>query len=121
LDLLPLPTSFDFVHKEGFSKSKFIKEFHEKVKHQIQAHVEKIAHSKNKGKRVQSFNEGDLVWLHLRKERFPNIRKSKLSPRGDGPFQIIKKLKFMTPRQASKDQHRLKEKIEKERIEKEEI
>jgi len=28
---------------------------------------------------------------------------------------------FMTPRQASKDQHRLKEKIEKERIEKEEI
>ena len=29
------------------------------------------------------------------------------------------KLKFMTPRQASKDQHRLKEKIEKERLEKE--
>jgi len=29
------------------------------------------------------------------------------------------KLKIMTPRQASKDQHRLKEKIEKERIEKE--
>jgi len=27
----------------------------------------------------------------------------------------------MTPRQASMDQHRLKEKIEKERIEKEEI
>jgi len=27
----------------------------------------------------------------------------------------------MTPRQASKDQHRLKEKIEKERIEKKEI
>jgi len=27
----------------------------------------------------------------------------------------------MTPRQASNDQHRLKEKIEKERIEKEEI
>jgi len=31
------------------------------------------------------------------------------------------KLKFMTPRQASKDKHRLKEKIEKERIQKEEI
>jgi len=30
------------------------------------------------------------------------------------------KLKFMTPRQASKDQHRLKQKIEKERIEREE-
>ena len=31
------------------------------------------------------------------------------------------KLKFMTPRQASMDQHRLKEKIEKEIIEKEQI
>ena len=31
------------------------------------------------------------------------------------------KLKFMTPRQASMDQHRLKEKIEKERIEKEQL
>jgi len=31
------------------------------------------------------------------------------------------KLKFVTQGQASKDQHRLKEKIEKERIEKEEI
>ena len=30
-------------------------------------------------------------------------------------------LKFMTPREAKKDQHTLKEKIEKERIEKEEI
>jgi len=31
------------------------------------------------------------------------------------------KFKFMTPRKASKDQYRLKEKIEKGRIEKEEI
>jgi len=31
------------------------------------------------------------------------------------------KLKIMTPRQASKDQHRLKERIDEERIEKEEI
>jgi len=30
-------------------------------------------------------------------------------------------MKLMTPRQASKDQHRLNEKIEKERIEKEEL
>ena len=31
------------------------------------------------------------------------------------------KLKFMTPREVKKDQHTLKEKIESERIEKEEI
>ena len=92
LDLLPLPSSFNFVHKEGVSKSQFIKDFHEKVNSQIQAQIEKIAHSKKRGKRVWSFNEGDLVWLHLRKVRFPHLRKSKLGPRGDGPFQILKKI-----------------------------
>ena len=29
---------------------------------------------------------------YLRKDRFPNQRKSKLSPHGDGPFQILKKI-----------------------------
>ena len=38
------------------------------------------------------FKEGDLVWLHLRKERFPNHRKNKLMPRCDGPFKILKKV-----------------------------
>ena len=35
------------------------------------------------------FEPGDWVWLHLRKERFPTQRKSKLHPRGDGPFQVV--------------------------------
>ena len=35
------------------------------------------------------FNIGDLVWLHLRKDRFPNERKSKLLPRADGPFKVL--------------------------------
>jgi len=55
------------------------------------------------------------AWLHFKMLNF------------DGRFLYLRheghemKLKFMTPRQASKDQHRLKEKIEKERIEIEEI
>ena len=35
------------------------------------------------------FNIGDLVWLHLRKDRFPNERKSKLLPQADGPFKVL--------------------------------
>ena len=35
------------------------------------------------------FNIGDLVRLHLRKDRFPNERKSKLLPRADGPFKVL--------------------------------
>jgi len=55
------------------------------------------------------------AWLHFKmlnlEERSPYLRHE-----GDEM-----KLKFMTPRQANKDQHRQREKIEKERIEKDEI
>ena len=35
---------------------------------------------------------GDWVLLYLRRDKFPSQRKSKLSPRGDGPFQVLKKI-----------------------------
>ena len=43
----------------------------------------------NKGRTRVVFQPGDWVWVHFRKERFPNQRKSKLHARGDGPFQVI--------------------------------
>ena len=52
------------------------------------------------------------AWLHF---KMLNLDERSLYLRQEGHEM---KLKFMTPRQASKDQHRLKEKIEKERIEK---
>jgi len=55
------------------------------------------------------------AWLHF---KTLNLDERSLYLRHEGHEM---KLKFMTPRQASKDQHRLKEKIEKERIEKEQI
>jgi len=55
------------------------------------------------------------AWLHF---KALNLDECSLYLRNEGHEM---KLKFLTPRQASKDQHRLKEKIEKERIEKEEI
>jgi len=54
-------------------------------------------------------------WLHF---KTLNLDERSLYLRHEGHEM---KLKVMTPRQASKDQHRLKEKIEKERIEKEQI
>jgi len=55
------------------------------------------------------------AWLHF---KALNLDQRSLYLRHEGHEM---KLKFMTPRQAIKDQHRLKEKIEKERIEKEKI
>jgi len=54
-------------------------------------------------------------WLHF---KMLNLDERSLYLRHEGHEM---KLKFMTPGQASKDQHKLKEKIEKERIEKEQI
>jgi hypothetical protein len=44
-----------------------------------------------------AFEPGDLVWLHLRKDRFPDLRKSKLlprddGPRDDGPFKVLDRI-----------------------------
>ena len=55
------------------------------------------------------------AWLHF---KTLNLDERSLYLRHEGHET---KLIFMTPRQASKDQHRLKEKIEKERMQKEEI
>jgi len=38
------------------------------------------------------FHLGDLVWVHLRKERFPSKCKSKLMPRVDAPFEILERI-----------------------------
>jgi hypothetical protein len=35
---------------------------------------------------------GDLVWLHLRKEQFLDLRKSKLMFRANGPIKILEKI-----------------------------
>jgi len=55
------------------------------------------------------------AWLHF---KALNLDERSLYMRNEGHEM---KLKFLTPRQTSKDQHTLKEKIEKEIIEKEEI
>ena len=46
----------------------------------------------NKGRRDVQFKPADLVWIHLRKERFPSKRKSKLLPRSEGPFKVLEKI-----------------------------
>src|SRR4051812_4747287 len=46
----------------------------------------------HKTKKAMIFDEGDLVWIHLSKDRFPKERDSKLKPRGDGPFKVLKRI-----------------------------
>ncbi|RDY09724.1 hypothetical protein CR513_05875, partial [Mucuna pruriens] len=54
--------------------------------------VDQYAKHVNKSKREKVFKEVNLAWVYLRKERFPSLRKSKLLPKGDGPFKILRRI-----------------------------
>jgi translation initiation factor IF-1 len=92
LDLLPLPNTSVLKHKDGKAKAEFVRKMHEQVKLQIEKKNESYAKSANKGRKKVVFEPGDWVWVHMRKERFPSQRKSKLQPRGDGPFQVLSRI-----------------------------
>nr|KYP71384.1 hypothetical protein KK1_010643 [Cajanus cajan] len=92
MGLIPLLDVVSFIHQEGASRVEFVKKLHERVKTQIQQQTEKNTKHNNKGQKKVIFKQGDWVWLHLRKERFPTKRNSKLNPREDGPFQVIQRI-----------------------------
>jgi hypothetical protein len=65
---------------------------HETTKLKIEKMNEKYHTATSKGRKEVKLEPGDLVWLHLRKERFPELRKSELMSRAAGPFKIIAKI-----------------------------
>ena len=68
---------------------RYLKKTHEDIRQTIKRQVQQLATKLNVKKHPMIFNIGDLVWLHLHKDRFPNERKSKLLPRADGPFKVL--------------------------------
>uniref|UniRef100_A0A2N9ENF7 Retrotransposon gag domain-containing protein n=1 Tax=Fagus sylvatica TaxID=28930 RepID=A0A2N9ENF7_FAGSY len=77
---------------DGQKKAEMVKKLHESVQQHIEKKIEQYANKANKGRRQVIFEPSDWVWVHMRKERFPARRRSKLHPRGDGPFQILEKI-----------------------------
>jgi len=69
-----------------------VKSIHKRVRLQIAQKNEKFASQANNGRRRVIFEPGVWVWVHMRKERFPTHRRTKLHPRDDGPFQILEKI-----------------------------
>ena len=91
LDLLPLPLQ-ERANMEASKRADYVKKIHMKTKEEIEKKVKCYASKANRHRKKLLFQPGDLVWVHLRKDRFPEKRKSKLMPRGDGPFRILEKI-----------------------------
>ncbi|GJU54536.1 RNA-directed DNA polymerase [Tanacetum coccineum] len=91
LDLAPLP-AVDSYSVEGEAQATQIKALHEQVRDQITKHNLQYQARANKHRKHVVFNEGDLVWIYLRKDRFPPGRYGKLQDRADGPFRVLKRI-----------------------------
>ncbi|KAK1617406.1 hypothetical protein QYE76_022923 [Lolium multiflorum] len=91
LDLLPLPIH-ERVNMEASKRADFVKKIHVKTKELIEKKGKSNAARKNMKRKEMLFKPGDLVWVHFRKDRFPQLRKSKLKPRGAGPYKVLAKI-----------------------------
>jgi hypothetical protein len=65
---------------------------HETTKLNIEKLNDKYRIATSKGRKEVKLEPGDLVWLHLRKEQFPELRKSKLMSHAVSPFEILAKI-----------------------------
>ncbi|KAJ0454022.1 putative nucleotidyltransferase, Ribonuclease H [Helianthus annuus] len=91
LDLAVLDTSSKF-SQEACELAADIKSIHQQIHDKITQANELLKYKRDKGRKHILFKPGDLVWLHFRKERFPSKRRSKLSPRSEGPFKVLAKV-----------------------------
>ncbi|KAK1696340.1 hypothetical protein QYE76_013037 [Lolium multiflorum] len=91
LDLLLLPIH-ERVNMEASKRADFVKKLHVKTKELIEKKGKSNAARMNKKRKEMLFKPGDMVWVHFRKDRFPKLRKSKLKPRGAGPYKVLAKI-----------------------------
>ncbi|CAM8885176.1 unnamed protein product [Rhodiola kirilowii] len=90
IDLISLPHVV--YSSKGETRADFVKKLHQKVTNNLEEKIEKYKQQADKHRKEVTFEPGDWVWLHMRQERFPDKRKSKLAPRGDGLFQVLEKI-----------------------------
>ena len=89
--MLPFPVN-EMTSLDGQKKAEMVKKLHGSVQQHIENKNEQYVTQANKGRRQVLFEPGDWVWVHMREERFPTYRRSKLHPRGDGSFQVLEKI-----------------------------
>ena len=91
LDLIAKPASKE-ESMSGVERSQQIQKIHQKASERLKKTQEQQRIQGDKHKKTRVFHPGDLVWIHLSKDRFPNRRSQKLSPRADGPFKVIERI-----------------------------
>ncbi|RDY13385.1 hypothetical protein CR513_01692, partial [Mucuna pruriens] len=79
LDLFPLLDVTSRLNEDGLFKAQFVKKLYERARSHIEKKVYQYAKQVHRGRKEKVFENEDLVWVHLRKKRFPSLRKSNLN------------------------------------------
>jgi hypothetical protein len=91
IDLLPLPSSVQN-NLDATQHAELLLKLHATTKDNIERMNVKYKVAGDRGRKHVVFKVGDLVWLHLRKDCFPDFCKSKLMPQADVPFRVLEKI-----------------------------
>nr|GEU35812.1 hypothetical protein [Tanacetum cinerariifolium] len=90
-DLAPLAGVTQY-NAEGSDREKQIKLLHEHVSDQNTKHNLQYQARANKHRQKVVFQVGDLVWIFLRRVRFPQGHFVKLQPRADSTFRVLERI-----------------------------
>jgi hypothetical protein len=77
IDLLPLPMQ-ERMNFDASKRAEFVKKLHDRARANIEKMTKMYEKHANKGHKKMSFELGDLVWVHLCMDRFPQQCKGKL-------------------------------------------
>ncbi|KAL3648619.1 hypothetical protein CASFOL_005022 [Castilleja foliolosa] len=91
IDLVPIPVVTQF-SGDAEEQAARIRDLHEQIRKRIVRQNDDYKRRADKHRKKRVFQVGDLVWIHLCKERFPVGRFGKLQPRADGPFRILERI-----------------------------
>jgi len=77
IDLLPLPLH-ECMNFDASKRAEFVKKLHDRARANIEKMTKMYEKHANKGRKKILFERRDLVWVHLRMDRFLEQPKRKL-------------------------------------------